>query len=65
MHSSTWRQGVRNAVFLFSVVVLAVLLLPGIAYAEQPQDIVRVGWYESQFNTMDENGRRSGYTEKV
>ena len=62
MHSSTWRQGVRNAVLLFSVVVLAVLLLPGIAYAEQSQDIVRVGWYESQFNTMDENGRRSGYS---
>ena len=29
--------------------------------AEETRKTVRVGWYESPFNSMDESGRRSGY----
>ena len=36
-----------------------VFMGPCVAYADTKT--VRVGWYESPFNTMDESGRRSGY----
>lgn len=29
--------------------------------SKKEEKIVRVGWYDSPFNTIDENGRRSGY----
>ena len=57
--------------FLF---VMAFFALPICAYAESPaaeqdtgaqdaiaQKTVRVGWYETPFNTIDQFGRRSGY----
>ena len=41
---------------------LAAVLLPGTgASAQGTENTVRVGWYESPFNTTDEFGRRSGY----
>ena len=36
-------------------------MLPLAAHAQEPGKTVRVGWYESPFNTMDQFGRRSGY----
>lgn len=36
--------------------------LPGGVHAQEPETIVRVGWFESPFNTTDELGRRSGYS---
>ena len=41
--------------------VTSVLLSTAWAYAEGPREIVRVGWFESPFNTTDELQRRSGY----
>ena len=55
------------AVFLcFSMI--AALLVPFAALAEETEQetesgdkVIRVGWYESPFNTMDQFGRRTGY----
>ena len=44
-------------VFLLAVVFLA----PGRAQAEDGSKTVRVGWFDSSFNYMDESGRRDGY----
>ncbi len=51
----------RNAVLLLPVFLLVVTLLPAVAHAQEQEEIVRVGWYESAFNTTDELERRSGY----
>ena len=45
-------------VFFFAVVLL---LYPEAAAAGNGDKIVRIGWYESPFNTHDSFGRRSGY----
>ena len=50
----------RSAALLLTLVMAAVFL-PA-ARAEDSGKIVRVGWYESPFNTTDELGRRSGYS---
>ena len=49
----------RSAALLLTLVVAAVFL-PA-ARAEDSGKVVRVGWYESPFNSTDELGRRSGY----
>ena len=42
--------------------VIAVMSLPlTVAAASQERKVVRVGWYESTFNTTDHLGRKSGY----
>ena len=43
--------------------VLALMVVaPSAAFAQETSDkVVRVGWYDSSFNTMDSFGRRSGY----
>ena len=51
----------RRIAALLLALTLAALLLPGGALAREPRKIVRVGWYESPFNTTDVFGRRSGY----
>ena len=43
--------------FLMGVSVLP----PSAALAQDAQKIVRVGWYDSSYNTVDAFGRRSGY----
>ena len=45
----------------FAAILLASVLLPVSAHAQETETIVRVGWFESPFNTTDELGRRSGY----
>ena len=47
--------------FLLLLTLAAAFLLPVTSFAEQPRKSVRVGWYESPFNMIDEHGRRSGY----
>ena len=37
------------------------VLPPSAALAQDTQKIVRVGWYDSSYNTVDSFGRRSGY----
>lgn len=46
------------------LVLVAAFMLPSTAHAQDSEDsgkTVRVGWYESSFNTTDQSGRRSGY----
>ena len=50
-----------NAVILLPLILFAALLLPVRAFAQEPGEIIRVGWYESPFNITDELGRHSGY----
>lgn len=38
-----------------------ILLIPASAGAREKGKTVRVGWYDSTFNTIDESGRRTGY----
>ena len=47
---------------LLALIVLAAILLPAGAYAQEPDNVVRVGWFESPFNATDQLGRRSGYS---
>ena len=50
------------AVACMMVLTVTSVLLPAAwAYAEGPREIIRVGWFESPFNTTDELQRRSGY----
>lgn len=50
----------RDIVILLSLFLLAVFALPANAL-DRKSEIVRVGWYESPFNSTDPLGRRSGY----
>ena len=52
-------QLMRRAAALLLCLVLAFALLPPARAAEHK--VVRVGWYESTYNSTDEAGRRSGY----
>ena len=49
----------RAATVLLSIVLVLALWRPFVLQADTKT--VRVGWYESPFNIIDENGRRSGY----
>ena len=55
---------IRRAVALFLSAALTFLCLsPALALTGTPSEekVVRVGWYSSSFNRMDNFGRRSGY----
>ena len=54
------RQVLRLAAFSL-LLALAASFLPLSAPAEDGGKVVRVGWYESAFNRLDDEGRRSGY----
>lgn len=51
----------RAIVIVLFFVIAMTFMLPLTAHAQEPGKTVRVGWYESPFNTMDQFGRRSGY----
>lgn len=52
----------RRLACLLLCLLLTVLLLPAAAgETETAEKVVRVGWYESAFCSMDSLGRRSGY----
>ena len=51
----------RAASFLLCLMLATALWLPPVARAQESGKTVRVGWYESPYNTVDANGRRSGY----
>jgi len=46
---------------MLCIMMLATLAVPIPAVAKSEPKIVRVGWYESSFNSTDEYGRKSGY----
>lgn len=51
----------KIAAVILSTVFVLVFLGPTVSHADTDTKTVRVGWYESPFNIIDENGRRSGY----
>ena len=52
----------RMKVAVICALVLFCVVFPRTAYAaQQDKAPVRVGWYDSTYNTVDENGFRSGY----
>ena len=51
----------RIAALVLCILMTAALVLPIPAAAKSETKNVRVGWYESPFNTIDDSGRRSGY----
>ncbi|MBR5756417.1 MAG: EAL domain-containing protein [Firmicutes bacterium] len=51
----------RISALLLCLLVAAAALMPAASYALDKEKIVRVGWYDSSYNTMDSYGRRSGY----
>ena len=61
MNCAAGGQRKRILILLLSLILTAVFVLPEWAFAQEPGKTVRVGWYESSFNTKDDNGRRSGY----
>ncbi len=63
--SSTARRGGcfwRVLRSVLPLVVVLVVALSSTAYAQEGAGkVVRVGWYDSSYNTIDDHGRRSGY----
>ena len=49
----------RTFAAIFSMILAVAFIGSRVSYADSKT--VRVGWYESPFNIIDENGRRSGY----
>ena len=61
MNCAAGGQRKRILILLLSLILTAAFVLPEWAFAQEPGKPVRVGWYESSFNTKDDDGRRSGY----
>ena len=51
----------RMIVIVLFFAMAMILMVPLTAYAQESGKTVRIGWYESPFNTIDQFGRRSGY----
>ncbi|MBQ3295735.1 MAG: EAL domain-containing protein [Erysipelotrichaceae bacterium] len=53
----------KTAIILsLSLIAFIGILMPNIIKAQdQDRKVVKVGWYESSYNSLDENGFRSGY----
>lgn len=51
----------RQIVLILLIFLAAAVFPPVILHAQEHEKTVRVGWYESPFNNIDEAGRRSGY----
>ena len=51
----------RIAVFILCLFLILSFLPPAAVHAEGQEKTVRVGWYDSSYNTIDSTGRRSGY----
>ena len=58
---SSFAKKTRMIVIMLSLAMAMTFMVPLTAYAQESGKTVRVGWYESPFNTMDQFGRRSGY----
>ena len=51
----------RKTALLLFLMLLAVILIPAGDQTHASGEVVRVGWFESSFNSTDQLGRRSGY----
>ena len=54
----------KLAALLLCFVLTAAMFLPLTALAKAPDKTVRVGWFESPFNSTDSTGRRGGYADE-
>jgi len=55
-------SGKKTAAMALLMILTALILSPFAGRAQEAEaKVVRVGWYESSYNTMDEMGFRSGY----
>ena len=61
MLQTTFPHTRRLAALLLCFFLAAAFVLPMSAYAQSNPRTVRVGWFESPFNMVDQFGRRSGY----
>ena len=59
--NSTASNRRKRAALLLCLLLTAAFIVPIAARAAPGGKVVRVGWYESSFNTRDQSGRRSGY----
>ena len=51
----------KTAALILSTVFVMLFWGNSVLYADTNTKVVRVGWFESPFNIIDESGRRSGY----
>ena len=52
----------KPLIFLLCLAVIVGMFIPFTAYADDSEHkVIRVGWYDSSYNTIDENGFRTGY----
>ena len=61
MNQAKWTFAYRLAAMTLALALALASLTPVRALAQDYGKVVRVGWYESPFNTTDAFGRRSGY----
>lgn len=61
MKKKTIRPNRRPAALILCLIVAAGVFFPARAYSQNTVKTVRVGWYESPFNSTGDNGRLSGY----
>ena len=55
-------SGKKTVAKVLLLILSAFLLAPFAGHTQEVEaKVVRVGWYESSFNTMDDRGFRSGY----
>ena len=60
--NKTFLGGLKRMIaMMLCLFMVMALMLPLAAQAQETGKTVRVGWYESPFNTTDQFGRRSGY----
>ena len=52
---------IKAMIALMCLFFAVAFMVPATAFAQDSGKTVRVGWYESSFNTTDQFGRRSGY----
>lgn len=57
------RKTGKKLIFILLIITLVVTMaFPKTAFAETlDQKTIRVGWYDSTYNTIDEHGKRTGY----
>ena len=51
----------RSAAFMLCLMFLVLCFLPAAVRAEGDRKVVRVGWYDTPYNSKDAFGRRTGY----
>ena len=56
------RKSFVRAISLLFALIVFISAPFGVSAKKNPQKTVRVGWFDSSYNSFDESGRRSGYS---